>query len=482
MSAVEPRDPIQTRIEEMIAKDRVPLAPFPVTVRRLDEVLARKHYNQGDLISVIRTDEVLVASVLRYANSSAVRSGHEIASLAEAVARTGVQELRSLALSASLGASLKKEGALQELRHEVWRSGMFSAELARRLAVHRNLSSDQAFLGGLLWSFGRIVAISCIEHLIGQTPNIAPRSMDAWFRLVERFDGSIMALICERWELPTLVREVLRARDQDATRNAAVGPIVSLLAATQAIAILADKAVSVSADALRAVKGLEPTEIPWIVEQLPSIPALVWSMGPAETGTTTTPSAVLSAPRPSSEIVAVRIPVTQRRASGDVVSTCIALTEHGFLLEGEAMLQKNYVARFELQTLEGPFDLFGNVVHVEHHASGSRAEIKPLALSGPLKARWEALVAAARKGAQAEAPTSLVPIPVAAFTNPGPSPVRSYPEPARGTRFDSAPLQRMGSLGSTVSVSPTTVRLIYLAAAAVIAVLLLRMGFEIFVR
>jgi len=403
MSASESVDGIQRSVDEMIASDRVSLAPFPATLRRLEEVLAREHHRQSDLIGVIRTDEVLVATVLRYANSSIVRGTREVGSLAEAIARIGVDELRSLAISAALGAPLKQHGPLQDLRHEVWRTGVFSAELARRLAVRRSLSSHQAFLGGLLWSFGRIVAISCIEHLLAQAKEVEPRPMVEWIALVERSDAPMTALICERWNLPTFVREVLSARGgHDHVRDPVVASMVSLLSAARTVAALADKEVTVSAEVLATVVGLDPSEIAWIADQLPSIPPLVWSMAPVEPTGETRPSALLCAPRPSTqEMSVVDIPVVQRRVGGDFKSTCVGVCEHGFVVEGKVSPQRNQIARFELHTLQGPLDLFGNVFHVERHATGSRAEIKLVALSGTLKRQWDALVTAARNDARA---------------------------------------------------------------------------------
>ena len=56
--------------------------------------------------------------------------------------------------------------------------------LAQDLAKARSLAADVAFSAGLLHDFGKVVAIACIEELIQNREDVAPKVEEEWTEII----------------------------------------------------------------------------------------------------------------------------------------------------------------------------------------------------------------------------------------------------------------------------------------------------------
>ena len=94
----------------------------------------------------------------------------------QAVGRASApRALARLALASGLGAASLAAGRLSSIRRKVWFDALASALLREDLAKARSLAADVAFSAGLLHDFGKVVAIACIEELLQNREDVAPK-------------------------------------------------------------------------------------------------------------------------------------------------------------------------------------------------------------------------------------------------------------------------------------------------------------------
>lgn len=140
------------------ANGELPSLPH-VVMRMLDACDDNADYQ--DLGDIIGNDTALTARVLALANSSFFRRGQPVKSLHQALLRLGVENLRTLVITASLRQFLLKLGGdqWQQLR-DFWRHSLTTALVARALAhLTRYGNPDEAFLIGMLHNVGELVLL-----------------------------------------------------------------------------------------------------------------------------------------------------------------------------------------------------------------------------------------------------------------------------------------------------------------------------------
>lgn len=133
------------------------LPPFPwITTKVLqlfsapaDEIEIRK------LTELIRADASLTSEVLRRANSAAYGLRSQVSSVERAVTMLGLEQVKSLALTAGIGSYMRASMKLAVLRR-VWRHSLGVALVAEELAEAFDVRKDQAYTAGLLHDVGRM--------------------------------------------------------------------------------------------------------------------------------------------------------------------------------------------------------------------------------------------------------------------------------------------------------------------------------------
>ncbi|MEW5746477.1 MAG: HDOD domain-containing protein [Nitrospirota bacterium] len=148
--------------EELLLKIRngYALPALSPVVVRLMELATSEACSVGELSVLIEEDPSLAVRVVQLANSAFMRNGVQVSTIAQAIQRIGVNQLRIMALSLSLRETfpLAKAGPVDY--EEFWRGALYRAVIAKSLAARlHTCNPDEAFISALTLEIGFLVFI-----------------------------------------------------------------------------------------------------------------------------------------------------------------------------------------------------------------------------------------------------------------------------------------------------------------------------------
>ncbi len=385
---------IERDMLDMIVADRVKLWAYPDVAIRLGQLLGRPEVGLAEISRIVSADPALAGAVLRLANSASYRrTGSEIRQISDAVGRVGIQAVYQVAVAAGLGRQVCMPGPLQELRFLAWRWSVSSALLCQELAQRRLVEPGLAFLGGLLYAFGRSVALSALEQALELHPGLVSLPREQWLAVVESRHRELGELVGRRWSLPPLVGAVLSA-DRPPVDESARTRLVELCQ-------LADRVVTtvevgpgvtprdlrplpgfVSQDEVRYVTGIVE-RLPWAIDALLEIsPQPLGAARPQRSAVAFPPSTLKGALRP------VDFPVVDTKAQKRIEYRATHVGTDGLVLVGAVPMQTNSIARLELQRGDTPLSVWVRITLCEKTTRGYRIEVQPFALGRDDRVRW----------------------------------------------------------------------------------------------
>lgn len=204
-------------LDELKRADSLPSPPGValeiIRLNRQDEV------EIDELVAVLSRDPAITAKVLRTANSSAFGRPGRVAEIHQAVMILGLRSVNLLALSFSLVSQASGKSPGFDYRR-YWTLSAVTTVAARLLAgQHAPALQDEAFLGGLLCDFSRLVLAECAPERYAPVLARLAAEPGAELEVVERevlgmdhaaFGGELL----EDWGLPeTIVRAVAAHHD-----------------------------------------------------------------------------------------------------------------------------------------------------------------------------------------------------------------------------------------------------------------------------
>lgn len=146
---------------EDIAKELAGEVVFPTyfdAVLKLRKALQDPNQSLAGISSIVSLEPLISAKLLRLANSVAYNtSGNEIVDLQSAIARLGLNTVRSAALSIVMTQLLRAKGmaAYGELTHRLWEHCLKTAAAARVIARKLSrINPEEAMLAGLIHDLG----------------------------------------------------------------------------------------------------------------------------------------------------------------------------------------------------------------------------------------------------------------------------------------------------------------------------------------
>ena len=240
-------------IDEVVAERMTTLSMvvLPSTVEQVVAATAAR-VPLGELTKIVESDAELVASILRLASSPAFTgAAGEKVSLPYAIIRLGREGVRSVCLTASLAKVALSDGPLLVLRRRVWRECLASALTCQAAAQVRGLSSDDAYLAGLLHDFGKIAALTAVEVDHAHVPGLDDEAF--WADVMERHHCDVGWIMTDRWLLPDAVQSVT-ARHHLPSDGDPLHEVVQLVDAV--VARAAKQGWQITADEIATMEGV----------------------------------------------------------------------------------------------------------------------------------------------------------------------------------------------------------------------------------
>ncbi len=201
------------KIIELIDSGKLELPVFNESAAKLQALNADGDIRTSEVEALVSGDQVLVAEILRAANSPFFGGLTEIHTVHNALVRLGLKEVSRLAIAASHKSNYDaKEPELRRMIRELWKHASSTAAagawLARKLSFGHQLE-EEAFLGGPLHDVGKLVILKAIDE-IGQTENMHPLSPEVLDEVMLSAHGELGYNFLSRWNIPDLYCEIAR--------------------------------------------------------------------------------------------------------------------------------------------------------------------------------------------------------------------------------------------------------------------------------
>jgi HD-like signal output (HDOD) protein len=367
------------------------IPPYPAVAAKLAELSRQKKaVSLNELVKVVSADAALAAQVLGRAQSAANSAGgKQVTTLFEALTRIGMEQLVEMALATGLGSSMIVAGPLSELRRDMWRRCLLSAQLARMLAENRGVVAETAYSAGLVHDLGAAIVITALEDGAKATP--LPSLPEAtWRDLVRKHQVEFGLVIAARWNLPVALTEVIAHAHDAASDN----PLVKLIELSDRIVAKLDHMPTVGLAALMDFEELSENErcsigsaVQEVVKNMasyttplkPSFPSVVVERGSSE------------------QAFPVSFEICQ-----DQHKTCRAreISADALVFDGQEALPPNWLVELSLRCQPAPLTILANVRSCDKVGNKYAIKAQPFALGGEAKLQWMSLVDDARTESQ----------------------------------------------------------------------------------
>lgn len=178
------------------------LPAFPTPIVQLLELLKNPNVDTNSVVRCLRTDPVVAAEVLRFANSALYAPAEKIIDLRHSVAFLGFRRLHALALG--IATKVASGNVVHpKLNHQLWIHSVGAGVLAMLIARELHIDSETAFLGGLLHDVGKIAVASEVTRL--QKKLILKLSDAEMMALLELNHLEMGRSLAGHWKLPDVV-------------------------------------------------------------------------------------------------------------------------------------------------------------------------------------------------------------------------------------------------------------------------------------
>jgi HD-like signal output (HDOD) protein/GGDEF domain-containing protein len=139
-------------LAQVLREDAVP--SIPAFACKVIELCGREDASLQEVVLLIQNDAACSARLLRLANSPLFGIGRSVDTLQQAVSVLGLSTVRMITVATALVSGLQNYSRGLDLRR-LWMGALVCSMAARRLAEgHPGVSTDEAFVGGLLQDLG----------------------------------------------------------------------------------------------------------------------------------------------------------------------------------------------------------------------------------------------------------------------------------------------------------------------------------------
>ncbi len=180
---------------------------LPTVALEVHELSLRSDVGADQLVEVLEKDAVLAAQVLRVAGSAAYGGwGQDNISLKVAVVRLGLRGLASVVWEVAAGMRVFRSVRFAAAMEQIRAHSTLSAHLCRLIASRKALTTETAFLCGLLHDIGMAATLLVLSDRPKDEPSINPAVLDEVLRQTHQ---EVSGMIAQLWKLPAEVQNVL---------------------------------------------------------------------------------------------------------------------------------------------------------------------------------------------------------------------------------------------------------------------------------
>jgi HD-like signal output (HDOD) protein len=186
---------------------------IPEVIPRLLRSLRGEEVSNAELARQVAQDLVLVAEVIREANSAYYRPGMPVKNIESAIMMLGQNGLRMLLARLSFRPLVKMQtgGFARRAAPQIWSQSEKCALAASLMAPGLTAGAFEAYLAGLMQNVGLIVALRLSDQVCGDGK--VPGSSAFGLELLAR-SRQLSARIATHWDFPPEVSAAITQRDE----------------------------------------------------------------------------------------------------------------------------------------------------------------------------------------------------------------------------------------------------------------------------
>lgn len=241
--------------------------PFrPVAVQLLN-VVSDVSQPLARVVSLLRTDAVLTAEVLRLANSPLLGCRSEIKNILQALAFLGLERVNSLIITTAMRGLAGHSS--EKLARACWRHNLATAVLCERIAPAIGVHSERGYMSGLIHDIGRLALLRAFPDYEKALTEAAAegRSLLALEKGLYGMDHAEAGRwLLSQWGCPLDLQTVAAKHENPASAPGNDRQVVILVSTASHLADLMDFA---------EFPGMPRTELAEIIELLPEAGNLV---------------------------------------------------------------------------------------------------------------------------------------------------------------------------------------------------------------
>ncbi|MBC7574943.1 MAG: HDOD domain-containing protein, partial [Herminiimonas sp.] len=185
---------------------------MPGVIPQLLQSLRSENFSGAELSRKISNDIVLVAEVIRLANSALSSSSETIASIQHAILVLGQGGLRQLITGVAFRPiiDIRSGRATSLAAPRIWYQSELCALACHQLARDEGLNVFEAFLAGLIQNVGLIVSLRIVDQIAGVDQAVGSAS---FCNALVSYARTLSCSIGREWNFP---EDVIRAVEEQA--------------------------------------------------------------------------------------------------------------------------------------------------------------------------------------------------------------------------------------------------------------------------
>ncbi len=377
---------LEASLTTRLQSNKLKIPPYPAVAAKLTELARTGGCSLDALAKLVSSDPALAATVLGRARSAAASAGRQVNTVFDALSRVGFDQLIEMALATGLGSGATAPGPLAELRRDTWRRALLSAHLARMLAGNRGVSSEAAYLAGLLHEFGATIVMGCLED-ISKTDPLPVMNEAQWRSLVKRRQVQFGMVVAARWNLPEAITDVIAHHlDFEPAQK-----LTQLIQLTDQIVEKLDGNPTVGLASLLDLPGLTEMERSTVGSVVQEV---VQSMAKYVAPKPTKLASVIERSESSEQVFPVSFEISQPQQAP---ARARSISQNALSIEATSQLSPNWLVELTLNCMPAPITMLANVRTCTKVGELFEVSLQPFALAGTAKQQWIALLDEARR-------------------------------------------------------------------------------------
>ena len=223
LDIVKPQDLQQTLLQIFRAPSYRPPV-LPSVALELTELTRKTSVSYDEVVSVLQKDPLIVAGVLKVAQSPMYGGRLPVQSLKEAIQRLGINTLRDIVWQVVTGMRLFRVKGYTAIMERVQAHSLFTAYMARLVAARAGVAGEHAFLCGLLHDVGISGTLIALSEAEKQLPDV--NDLLAAIDGMHDQAGSLMAKL---WGLSAELAKVVQYHHQPSAEADRAPVLVAVL-------------------------------------------------------------------------------------------------------------------------------------------------------------------------------------------------------------------------------------------------------------